>query len=80
MGFLAKKPVDQSPELASAAEARVGAEGALENNYCTRTHETFVCSPSSLDAITGVHETRTTGMKWTSLFQKFLLVKAAKLT
>lgn len=51
MGFLAKKPVDQRLELTSAAEARTGAEDALGNNFYTRTHEAFVCSPSSLDAI-----------------------------
>lgn len=50
------------------------------NVFDTRTHETFVCSPSRLATITGVGGNKATLVKRTFLFQKFLLVKAAELT
>lgn len=59
--------MNQSPELTSQLQKQAQqAEGLLVhlvNIFCMRTHETFVCSPSSLAAIMWAHENKTIQMK-----------------
>lgn len=82
--LLAKMPCESKPEADSTAvEASSGSRGwwvHLGNIFCMRIHETLVCSLSSLATVTRVRENKVTQVKWTFLFQKFLLAKAARLT